>query len=150
MSSQMIKDGSYNQKINSVTFLRIISFTIWKFIFGLFYFYLISYITRINLVSKYVLFNLKLNFYFSEYLKLFVLFTASDLLKLQIFVDHIKYNCSLFHIALKTILEAKFKSVVFVILSLIAYISLWIIQGSITSIKGFQKDSNYLHISLYR
>jgi hypothetical protein len=150
MASQNFKDHSYKDKINTITNMRFISFGIWKFIFGLIFYYSFSFVTRISYISYYLLKDLKLNFSLKDYLVLYALFTLADFIKILVFRKYEDKVGRLYHLLLKLFLEPDFSNVFLIFYGLIIFFSQFIIQNSISKIEGYNRNKVFLHISLYR
>jgi hypothetical protein len=150
MANQNFIDNSYKHKINSITNMRLISFVIWKFIFGLLFYYSFCFITSFSYISYYFLNNSKLNFFFSDYLMLYAVFTVADLLKMLVFKNYEDKLGRVYNLLLKLFLEPDFSNVFLILYGLIIFCSYTILQNSISYVRGFNKNKVFLNISLYR
>ena len=145
----MFNENTYKDKINSITFLRLISFYIWKFLFGLVLYLLITKLSGYYFTSHYLLLDMKLNFYLTDYIKLYMLCSVTNYLKFYLFQNY-EESVTFAQLSFKIVFDPNFQTFFLVLNSLIVYYTLWTLQSSWTNIKELNKTKYFLHITLYR
>ena len=102
-------EDNYKDKIKSVTNLRIISFFIWKFLLGLIIFWSFIKLTQNSYFNYYILNEVKFHYNFSDYIKIFILFSIIDYLKILLFQNNEDY-INKFELITKTFLDPKYQT----------------------------------------
>lgn len=139
MLSQLFNDKTYQDKVKSVTNLRLISFFIWKFILGLIFYYFLTKFTQNYYISSCLLSEIKFYFSIYDYTALFVLLFTLDFLKYLVFENY-EENVSNSELVVKIILDPG-RQTIFILLNsiLMLFILKNLIRNGSSSYKTLTK-----------
>jgi hypothetical protein len=147
-------DKNYMSKIKSVTYLRILSFFLWKFIIGLIIYYLFTKFSQNYYISTYVFNKLTFHFDLYHYLELFFLFNMIDFQKIVVFQNYEEHvNNS--ELAVKIILEPRHQTIFLFFNSFLVAILLKLLEKNASSLsvelkrKRIKLPEYELHMVVY-
>jgi hypothetical protein len=127
MFNYFFKDHNYKQKLRSVTYLRTISFFIWKILFGLILYLLIIKLTNYQFIQQNILHGIKFHFNFIDFLKLFILSSIAVYYKSIVFQNY-EEVVTKFEKTARIILDPKHATIFFFLNSVIMTLHVKILE----------------------
>jgi hypothetical protein len=148
MITFLFDDKTYEQKIKSVTNLRLLSFFLWKFFLGMIVYYLFVKFTQLYYVSHFLLYDAKFYFKFNQYLLLYTLTTIVEYYTRIIFQNY-EENYTKLELAIKIILDPRHQTIFLFLNSVIMTNLLNSLQKEAITNFRWKRDIYESHLVLY-
>lgn len=147
MFNFMFSDFTYKNKIQSVTFVRSLSFFIWKFFMGLIFYFLAIKFVQNYYISKYFLVGGNFQYSFITYVKIYIVSTLIVILKVIVFQNY-EETCTKLEQTVRIILDPKHQTIFFIFNSLLLIFLLKICEKQSIK-KDFKKNKTQNEYELY-